>query len=545
MQNRGTMFRHPHKHYKIDETPSIEEKHTMTCVSLSGIPDSHTPLLLSYLTSQGHRIVTWSPHISFLVCSTADSYKVREAERLSIPRVLYTTLPYTVEKPLWVETYKPTRLSEVLGHAEQIKQLTAWLAAFPAVENRIALLTGPPGIGKTTVAHLVAAAAGYGVVERNASDERSGKAVRALLETATQSKYVGSKRVLIMDEVDGSGTGDRGGIAEIARLCKTSTFPILCIANERTIPKLRPLVAVSMDVRFSRPSKITIAKMLKLRCPTKSAVELELLVEQSGNDIRSCINTLQFQGGGGKGSGKDTLLRMDPFSAAGRLFSPHGTLNERSSLVFVDYGIVPLMVSEGYIAAAGKGHTYASDTVKLERCAAAAEWLGFADILDKRIHRTQSWDLMTHAVVATTAAASIVAGPAPFQIWPQWLGKNSKRTKHRKWIRDMEQRSGMSALDTRELLRIRLFRSGRTAVDIVEDLESLRLTRDDMMDTLTDVCFEEDAAQLKTLDTKTKTAITREWNKRSVKKGTEKAQEEDNEEEDIVSDTENQEFIDA
>jgi hypothetical protein len=152
---------------------------------------------------------------------------------------------------------------------------------------------------------------------------------------------------------------------------------------------------------------------------------------------------------------------------------------------------------------------------------------------------------MTHAVVATTAAASIVAGPAPFQIWPQWLGKNSKRTKHRKWIRDMEQRSGMSALDTRELLRIRLFRSGRTAVDIVEDLESLRLTRDDMMDTLTDVCFEEDAAQLKSLDTKTKTAITREWNKRSVKKGTEKAQEEDNEEEDIVSDTENQEFIDA
>ena len=513
----------------------IDDTHTqkMTCVSLSGIPDSHLPLLLSYLQTQGHRIVTWSPHISFLVCSTADSYKVKEAERLSIPRVLYTTLPYTVENPLWVETYKPTRLSEVLGHAEQIKQLAAWLAAFPAVENRIALHTGPPGIGKTTVAHLVAAAAGYGVVERNASDERSGKAVRALLETATQSKYVGSKRVLIMDEVDGSGTGDRGGIAEIARLCKTSAFPILCIANERTIPKLRPLVAVSMDVRFSRPSKITIAKMLKVRCPTKSIVELELLVEQSGNDIRSCINTLQFQGG----SQKDAILRMDPFSAAGRLFSPHGTLNERSSLVFVDYGVVPLMVSEGYIAAAGKGHTYASDTVKLERCAAAAEWLGFGDILDKRIHRTQSWDLMTHATIATTAAASIVAGPAPFQIWPQWLGKNSKRTKHRKWIRDMEQRSGFSALDTRELLRIRLFRSGRTAVDIVEDLESLRLTRDDMMDTLTDVCFEGDAV---VLDSKIKAAITREWTKRCGK--TEKTDKTDKTEE-LVSDDEEQDDV--
>jgi len=152
---------------------------------------------------------------------------------------------------------------------------------------------------------------------------------------------------------------------------------------------------------------------------------------------------------------------------------------------------------------------------------------------------------MTHATMATVAAATVARGAAPFQIWPQWLGKQSKRTKHKTWIRTMETRSGLSFLDSQDLLVARLFCPGQTATAIVEDLESLRLTRDDMMDTLTDVCFEEDAAQLKTLDTKTKTAITREWNKRSVKKGTEKAQEEDNEEEDIVSDTENQEFIDA
>jgi hypothetical protein len=42
---------------------------------------------------------------------------------------------------------------------------------------RAALLSGPPGIGKTTTAHAVANDLGYEVVEFNASDTRSKKSV--------------------------------------------------------------------------------------------------------------------------------------------------------------------------------------------------------------------------------------------------------------------------------------------------------------------------------------------------------------------------------
>jgi replication factor C subunit 1 len=508
-------------------------------IAFSGIPDSHKDALRSYYEAKGQRVVVWSPNISSLLCSasalSSESWKTKEAQRLGIPCVLYTTVPYCgAAAPLWVDAYKPTTLSEVIGHTEQIRQLLAWLTtfltAFPTSPHRIALITGPPGIGKTTVAHLVAAAAGYEVIERNASDERSGSAVRTLLETSSQSRHVGRKRLLIMDEVDGS---DRGGIAEIARLGKTASFPLLCIANERSAPKLRPLVAVAMDVRFARPSKFAIAKALqwKLRSHANKTIgELELLVEQSGNDIRACWNALQFRASSRTtDTGKDALLRTDIFSATGRLFHANGTLNDRSSLVFVDSGIVPLMVQEGYIGAASRETEGAMD-----RCAEAAEWISVGDLVEKRIRSHQSWELMTHSALATVAAATAANGPAPFQIWPQWLGKQSKRTKHRTWIRAMESRSGLSFLDSQDLLRTQLFRPGQTAAAIVGDLESLHLTRDDMLDTLTDVTFTAVA-----LDAKVKAAVTREWNKRCGKaEKTEKAEQKAAEEEDIVSEEE-------
>ncbi|NWH96574.1 CTF18 protein, partial [Tichodroma muraria] len=73
---------------------------------------------------------------------------------------------------------------------------------------KVALLCGPPGLGKTTLAHVIARHAGYNAVEMNASDDRSPEVFRTRIEAATQMRSVlGSlerPNCLIIDEIDGA-----------------------------------------------------------------------------------------------------------------------------------------------------------------------------------------------------------------------------------------------------------------------------------------------------------------------------------------------------
>jgi replication factor C subunit 1 len=428
---------------------------------------------------------------------------------------------------LWVDQYRPKSLQEIIGHASTIKDLLQWFQAFPTGKvPHAALLTGPPGIGKTTTAHLLCKHLGYEVVEFNASDIRSASVLKELFDRAGTSAQIGQKRVIVLDEVDGMSAGDRGGLAEITRVIKQGcVFPLLCIANDRSSPKLRTLASHCLDVRFSRPTKTAIAKSLSRILQEEqlslSTSDLETLCERNGNDIRAIVNGLQFSSNGSTTASKDEILRTDMFSAVGKLFGA-GTsktppsIDERTQWLFVDPNITPLMVAEGYVAAAGKSKD--SDTA-LERCWKAADSLSTWDMIDARIRKQQAWGLLPAAMTAVVTAATVVQGPAPFQIFPAWLGKNSKRLKHHRMIKQLKQNmqtedSGL--MDTRDVLRATLFQTSKTPTEVVADLQSLGLTRDDMMETLVETCFSGEESTI-AMDTKKKGAITREWKKLAAK----------------------------
>jgi replication factor C subunit 1 len=505
-------------------------------VSVCGIADAAA--VRSFLSLHDLRVVPWCSRVRALIAGERSSgrWKHAEALRTGIPIVAEAELfVMTAEKPreaeLWVDKYKPRALKDVIGNAADITSLQTWLRewSLDMKTPRAALVSGPPGIGKTSTVHLVCAAAGYKVVEFNASDARSASMIRPIIEDAAKSGHCGARRCVVMDEVDGMSSGDRGGVGTLARLLRDCAFPVVCIANERSGPRLRPLASVCLDVRFSRPVKTTIAKTLLARvCVPEGvnikAADLEMLCERNGNDIRAILNFLQFSYGGAKTAGaKDELQRIDAFTAAGRLFGYHGDavpkynlLDKRVDLFFVDHGMVPLMIGEAYPAAAERGR--GSAAAKLEACAAAAEAMSTWDTLDARIMRQQAWGLLPSAAFAVVGAAAAARGPAPFQIFPSLLGKMSKRGKLRRAQMDLRRRakigSELELADMRGLLRARLFASGGEAGRICDTLEGMGMTRDDMFETLTETVFKGDEKTIG-IDAKLKAAITREMGKRT------------------------------
>jgi replication factor C subunit 1 len=471
-----------------------------------------------------------------------ESWKYKKALSLGIPIVQTQKKKKPIieektecnKKPLLVDKYTPKTPKDIIGHKEQISQIANWLQSWETArpEMRGILLSGPPGVGKTTTAHIVAKQLGYEIAEYNASDSRSISTLRGMFALGIKRLR---KEVIIMDEVD--GLSERGGVGEIASIIKKSSTPIICISNEKP-PKLKPIINACIDIRFSRPVKSTIATAL-YKIAQKEGIEatkdeIETLCEKNGNDIRSILNNLQFYGSADT-ENKDQILRTDLFSATQRLMaSKRMGLDDAAQFVFVDYNMVPLMVSECYLASS-KG--------ELEDAVRAAEFISNGDLMDRRIHSKHDWSLLPHLVQTTVAVSKTVSGPAPFQIFPQWLGKNSKRLKHRRLVEELSRRMRMPQVGFRldnmdsiqHILLDNLASSGDTKSAIkstIDKMAELGLTRDDLMETFAGISLEEVE-----IPTKVKTAFTREYNKlysgtkvKKVKKDKSEESEEESEE---------------
>lgn len=214
---------------------------------------------------------------------------------------------------LWAEKYRPRKVGELVGNTKCIQKLNEW------VHNRknnprttkplVALLHGPPGVGKTSTAHVVLAAAGYKITEMNASAVRTYDRALAMISDVVTRENLDGATAIVLDEIDGGSFVDKdnGIIAGLLRLLNTvkkkkkapTWPPIICICNE-TGSFMHTLMNQSLVLRFHALYDSDLHVCCKRICKEEnlkmSDQEMYKILKSAHGDGRRLCNLLEGYG---------------------------------------------------------------------------------------------------------------------------------------------------------------------------------------------------------------------------------------------------------
>lgn len=417
---------------------------------------------------------------------------------------------------------------------------------------KAALLSGPPGIGKTTTATLVCKELGYDTVEFNASDTRSKRLLKEQVSEILKNKslfgYVtghekraSAKHVLLMDEVDGmAGNEDRGGMAELIALIKDSSIPIICMCNDRQHQKMRSLVNYCFDLRFQRPRLEQIKGAMMSVCFKEGikvdAKAVEDIITASNNDIRQTINYLAMLS-----AGKDTPqkgdnvmkkdLKVGPWEVVRKVFSAdeHKTMSihDKADLFFQDYSMGPLFVQENYLQVLPAGP---KEDI-MSKVAKAASSLSRGDLIERRIRSNNNWSVLpVQAMFSSVIPGEFMSGRITGQInFPGWLGKNSKRTKRSRMAQEIHDHTRVATSGSRTSVRmdyapfilaaivVPLKEQGVDGVPrALEVMREYRISREDIDSLVELASWPGVKSPFDAVESKVKAALTRAYNKEAL-----------------------------
>lgn len=188
-----------------------------------------------------------------------------------------------------VEKYRPQNWSDIQGNNQSLKQLRSWAQNWDRSEPQ--LLDGPPGVGKTSTAQVMANEMDWPIEEVNASDARTSDDVAALAERIKVTPIDAPYQLILVDEVD--SIPGRTNIKPLLDVLKDPPNPVLLVCNEKW--EVRDSLVSACEVHdFSLQQRSRMAKLKEIA----AAEELDVGAATLGNlaqreNLRDAIQDLQ------------------------------------------------------------------------------------------------------------------------------------------------------------------------------------------------------------------------------------------------------------
>ncbi len=303
---------------------------------------------------------------------------------------------------LWPDKYMPKKEGEFIGNSEIVRHAIEWAKAWQRAEKQPPLLLwGQTGSGKTALAYLVAQIFKWDVVELNSSDLRSKDVIEKVVGAASQNaSFSGSRRLILLDEVDALTRNDRGGAGAITSIIKETNNPIILTANDIFADKsVSALRFVCKTFEFKKINYVSMAARLReiLGAEKKEYEEeaVKELAKNSSGDMRSALLDLQTLSISGKAT-MDAVRSIGSREREQKVFSVMKTIFKS-----MDFGEVREMRSATDLSS-DMLFNWVDENIprqynNAQDVALAFDRLSRADIFNGRIVRRQYWGFLRYS----------------------------------------------------------------------------------------------------------------------------------------------------
>ena len=339
----------------------------------------------------------------------------------------------------WVDKYKPKNINDIIGNKNEITKIYKWLNVYTKKtkpdknwKNGL-LISGPPGIGKTSLAHIILKDLGYNTIEFNASELRTSKVINEKINTILSGKSVqmmfnkNIKTAIILDEIDGMESKKEISSTDISDYINynynkklalykknkkkytkpkieecINSNPIICICNTVT-KSINALIKNVLHIKFNSPTDYDLLELLKkinkFENLNINEIVLNLIVPHCQNDLRRTIYILEYLSTfirkKEKISNKDVIdiinnighkdMDIGLYQAIKNVFFVYdNTIDTLINSYNADTNFVPFIIHENFINFIDK-NTNCSYSEKLDVCIKYYDYLTDSQIFKNQI----------------------------------------------------------------------------------------------------------------------------------------------------------------